>query len=73
MQRRELEKLKAAAEFAKEVGLRVAAGHGLNYTNVKAITDIVPIEELNIGHSIIAHSVYVGLREAVKEILALIR
>jgi len=50
---------------AMDRGLRVAAGHGLNMQNVSDIADIETIEELNIGQSIIAHSVYVGLEQAI--------
>jgi pyridoxine 5-phosphate synthase len=48
-----------------ELGLRVAAGHGLNMQNVKDIAEIETIEELNIGQSIIARSVYTGLEQAI--------
>jgi len=57
----------ASAKYAKKLGLEVAAGHGLNYHNVKHMMDIVEITELNIGQSIIARSVFSGLAEAVKE------
>jgi len=53
--------------------MAVNAGHGLNYINVKKIADIKEIEDLNIGHSIISRSVFVGLENAVKEMLALIK
>ncbi len=56
-----------SSKLAKELGLKVAAGHGLNYQNVKNIVDIKEIEELNIGQSIIARSVFVGFENAVKE------
>ncbi len=72
--REELERLRRAGSLAKELGLRVYAGHGLTYQNVKgilALSDI--IEELNIGHSIIANSVIFGIERAVKEMLRLIR
>ena len=68
-----LKKLKESAKLAKnEYGLKVAAGHGLNYQNVSAITDIKEIEELNIGQSIIARSVYSGLKDAIKDMKELI-
>lgn len=67
-----LDALKESANYAKNLGLKVAAGHGLNYQNVLAITQIAPIFELNIGQSIIARSVFVGLREAVCEMISLI-
>ena len=56
-----------AAKHAKELGLEVAAGHGLNYNNVDEMMKIEEITELNIGQSIIARSVFTGLAEAVKE------
>jgi len=65
-QEKELERLKIAAVDAKEKGLKVFAGHGLTYTNVQPVAAIEEIEELNIGHSIIANSVFWGLEEAVR-------
>lgn len=62
-----LDELKKAAVYAKKIGLEVAAGHGLNYTNVSYITDIKEITELNIGQSIVARSVFCGLSEAIKD------
>jgi len=62
-----LKKLKSAVESAKEYGIRVAAGHGLNYQNVTLMTSVDAITELNIGQSIIARSVFSGLASAVKE------
>ena len=70
------ETLKAVDETAKmasKLGLAVLAGHALNYRNVDRIVKIGEIEELNIGHAIIARAVFVGLREAVSEMKALIR
>jgi pyridoxine 5-phosphate synthase len=61
------------ARLAKNEGLEVAAGHGLNYHNVQTICAIEAITELNIGQSIIARSVYTGLAEAVREMKRLIR
>jgi len=80
IQRRELEKmlrdsinkLALAASEADEFGIKVAAGHGLNYQNVKDIASINFIEELNIGQSIIARSVFVGLEQAIKDMMELI-
>lgn len=69
----QLDSLINAAKFAIKLGLRVNAGHGLNYTNVKPISEISGIEELNIGHSVISHSTIAGLSRAVKEMLALIK
>ncbi|WP_457754921.1 pyridoxine 5'-phosphate synthase [Thermovibrio ammonificans] len=68
----ELERLKRAAKLAKELGLRVYAGHGLTYKNVKPIAEIPEIEELNIGHSIVANAVLLGLKEAVEKMIKLI-
>lgn len=63
----ELTRIKQAAEYAHSLGLVVNAGHGLHYHNVKPIAEIKVIEELNIGHAIIAQAVYSGLPEAIKE------
>ncbi|MEW5832845.1 MAG: pyridoxine 5'-phosphate synthase [Campylobacterota bacterium] len=62
-----------AANAARSAGMKVAAGHGLNYHNVSAIVSIETIEELNIGQSIVARSVFTGLASAVKEMKALCR
>lgn len=70
---RQLTILKGAAEYASALGLEVNAGHGLNYDNAKDVARISKIYELNIGHSIISRSVFVGLSEAVREMLELIR
>jgi pyridoxine 5-phosphate synthase len=64
--------LDAVAE-ASHRDLRIAAGHGLNYVNVRRIAEIKEIEELNIGHSIIARAVLVGLDRAVREMIERIR
>jgi len=66
----ELRNLRLLSCDAMELGLRVAAGHGLNMQNVKAIADIETIEELNIGQSIVARSVYVGLEQAILDMKA---
>ncbi len=68
----ELQNLIQNAKFARSLGLKVFAGHGLNYENVKRIAQIEEIEELNIGHSIISRAVFSGLKDAVKQMLALI-
>jgi len=68
----EIEKLTTLSKKAKELGLRVAGGHGLNYQNVKDITNIKDIEELNIGQSIIAKSVFIGLEKAIIDMRNLI-
>jgi pyridoxine 5-phosphate synthase len=64
---RELERIVAAARLAAGRGLRVHAGHGLNYQNVGAIAAIAEVAELNIGHAIVARAVFSGLAEAVRE------
>lgn len=64
--------IKEAAELAKQIGLRVNAGHGLNYTNIHRILTIKGLEELNIGHSIISRAIYVGLDRAVKDMKEII-
>ena len=69
---RELNTLIKGVEFAKSLGLRVNAGHGLTYYNVSEIADIKDIEELHIGHSIISRAVIVGLSQAVKEMKELV-
>ena len=63
----ELRKVQQAAAMAQQLGLTVNAGHGLNYQNVEAIAAIAGINELNIGHSIVAHALFVGLGQAVAE------
>jgi pyridoxine 5-phosphate synthase len=57
----------SAVEHAKNLGLQVNAGHGLNYHNVNAIAEIPDIVELNIGHAIVARSVFTGFQSAVRE------
>jgi len=59
--------LKEAVKFAQELGLKVNAGHGLNYQNVKKVISIPGMIELNIGHSIVSRAVFVGLDQAVKD------
>jgi pyridoxine 5-phosphate synthase len=68
----ELKRLADMAEYASLKGLRVNGGHGLNYNNVADIAQIPQIEELNIGHSIIARAVFTGLSEAVSEMKRII-
>jgi len=64
--------LAKAASLAQSLGLRVNAGHGLDYSNTQAIAQIPEIEELNIGYSIICRGIFTGLENAVKEMLKLI-
>ncbi|HUU91880.1 MAG TPA: pyridoxine 5'-phosphate synthase [Phycisphaerae bacterium] len=69
---RQLARIVEGAKQARTLGLTVHAGHGLNYTNVRPVASIAGMEELNIGHSIISRAVFVGLREAVREMVRLI-
>ncbi len=69
---REFVKITEAAKLAGSLGLRVGAGHGLNYVNVRKIARVPEVEELNIGHSIISRAALVGLERAVREMKALI-
>jgi len=66
-QQAELKKLAAMASYAKDSGLKVNAGHGLNYHNVKPIAALPEIIELNIGHAIVGRAVFCGLDKAVAE------
>jgi len=69
----ETERIKRAAELAKKRKLKVAAGHGLHYENTKSLIQAVPdIEELNIGHAIVARAIFVGLEKAVSEMKSLL-
>ncbi|MCP5245309.1 MAG: pyridoxine 5'-phosphate synthase [Burkholderiales bacterium] len=68
----ELEKIKKAVAYGVNRKLKVNAGHGLHYQNVQAIAAIPGISELNIGHAIIAHALFVGLDKAVQEMKQLI-
>jgi pyridoxine 5-phosphate synthase len=69
---RELARIVDAAKTAAKLGMGVAAGHGLNYENVRPIAKIGEIDELNIGHAIVARAVLVGFERAVREMIALI-
>jgi pyridoxine 5-phosphate synthase len=71
-QEREFAKIAEAAKLAASLGLRVGAGHGLNYVNVQRIARIPEVQELNIGHSIISRAVLVGIERAVREMKELI-
>ncbi len=70
---RELSKVLAAANRGADHGLKVLAGHGLTYRNVRLISDIPVIEELNIGHNIVARAVLVGMKQAVSEMIVAMR
>ncbi|MGE8561021.1 MAG: pyridoxine 5'-phosphate synthase [Acinetobacter sp.] len=72
-QQQELERIVKGAEYAASKGLLVNAGHGLNLENVTPIAQIPQIHELNIGHSIIADAVFVGLAQAVQQMKAVIK
>ncbi len=65
----ELERIQISARRSAGIGLKVFAGHGLNYENVKKIAAIPEIEELNIGHFIIGQAVYVGIENAIAEMI----
>ena len=67
----ELERLETAANLAANASLIVAAGHGLDYVNVRDVAAISEVEELNIGHSIVARSIFVGFEQAVREMITL--
>jgi pyridoxine 5-phosphate synthase len=71
-QHKELQRIIESTHEANDLGLVVNAGHGLNYTNVKKIASINNINELNIGHSIVARALAVGLEKSVREMKSLI-
>lgn len=68
-----IKQIETSSKLAKKLGLKVAAGHGLNYQNVTLISEIPEIEELNIGQSIIARSVFTGLKQAIIDMKELIK
>jgi len=69
---KELERIKEAVRKGLELGLKVNAGHGLNYTNVKKIAEIEGLRGLYIGHSIVSRAVFVGIEKAVREMKELV-
>jgi pyridoxine 5-phosphate synthase len=69
----ELSRIIDAAKSASKMGLKVNAGHGLNYQNIFDVAAIEEIEEFNIGHSIVARAVFVGMEKAVREMVELLR
>lgn len=69
---KELERIREAVTYASQSGLRVNAGHGLHYHNVQRIASIKGVRELNIGHAIVGHALFVGFKEAVREMKHLI-
>ena len=68
----EFEKIKTGIEYADSIGLNVNVGHGLNYVNTQRLVPIKQIQEFSIGHSIIARAVFVGIDQAVREMLDII-
>lgn len=68
--KREVEALHEAAAYGAKLGLRVNAGHGLTMENVKPLLDIPNLDTLNIGHSIIAHALFVGIEQSVRDMVA---
>jgi pyridoxine 5-phosphate synthase len=68
----ELERLRESSKLASRLGLRVSAGRGLNRLNVQAVSALPEIEELNIGHSLVARAIMVGMERAVQEMLAVL-
>jgi len=69
----ELERLVDCANYAASSNLQVNAGHGINYRNIRLIHKIPHLSELNIGHSIVARALFVGIETAVREMLALMQ
>jgi pyridoxine 5-phosphate synthase len=69
----QLEQLKASARLARKYNLLVNAGHGINYNNIKALLKIPYWNEFNIGHSIVSRAIFVGLENAVREMLEKLR
>lgn len=69
----ELDRIRTSVKHAKKLGLGINAGHGLNYQNIKVFREVQDIDEVSIGHAIIARSVIVGIKQAVKEMYDLIR
>ena len=70
----ELERIREGAYYAKDLGLKVYAGHGLTYQNVRDILELEDcIEELNIGHSVVANAVILGMEQAVAKMLRILR
>lgn len=69
----ELEKIRLAVKHAKKLGLGVNAGHGLDYQNIKIFKEIDDIDEISIGHAVIARAVFIGIKEAVQEMIKLIK
>ncbi|HIO92365.1 MAG TPA: pyridoxine 5'-phosphate synthase [Leucothrix mucor] len=71
-QKREFDRIVAATEYADAQGIQVNAGHGLDYNNTQIIAAIPQIKELNIGHSMVARAVFVGIKQATEEMLLIL-
>lgn len=71
--RRNLMQIEQAAVYARSRGIRVSAGHGLDYRNIAAIARLTMLEEFNIGYSIICYALFVGLEQAVRKMKSLVR
>lgn len=69
----ELDKIRVGAKHAKKLGLGVNAGHGLDYNNIRIFRELKDIDEVSIGHAVIARSMYVGVKQAVEEMTGLIK
>ena len=69
----ELDRIQIAGRAIRDLGMRFNAGHALNYFNVQPVAALPGVRELHIGHAIVSRSVFVGLREAVREMKALMR
>jgi pyridoxine 5-phosphate synthase len=68
----ELDKIRTSAKHAKKIGLGVNAGHGLDYNNIKIFRELPDIDEVSIGFAVISRAVFVGLKEAVQDMIKLI-
>jgi pyridoxine 5-phosphate synthase len=66
-----LERIRSAAQYGKQIGLRVNAGHGLNECNVSPVAMIAELSELNIGHAIVAEALFKGWQQAIFDMKAL--
>jgi pyridoxine 5-phosphate synthase len=69
----ELERIRGAAKHIKKLGLGVNAGHGLNYQNMKVFRELTDIDEVSIGHAVVARAVFSGINEAVREMIRIIK
>ena len=66
----EFQRLRIGADLAHDLGLRVNAGHGINYVNISEVRTLPRLNELNIGHSILSRALFTGIEEAVREMKA---